>query len=434
MDVIVYLRTRAGRHDVVGIERGWPGKRLADPRDVDDDVRRFQDLTPEQQRLYQPFAYRDASARAQSMLVAEHFDSQNISARTTFDSVTHALLNSKLTDAGGNDLGTSLALVASLDRVAGQYSGRRGDEQFRLFVELEPGAVDVLERSQEFFRDRDNTVFHVGYPLSFRQVSRVPNIQFSVSEDGRRADIDVDYRSSGMPRGLFNGHLSAANSDVRAGTNHDRHTRRWAGLDAWWRAIFGAVGGNDQRVDVGADPTDRPPTLLPPNRARGVVIPEPHDAIQEFLADWLVRRDLDEALDAVSRDAFACMNVDDDRENETRRGDDARRLLRDIMHRGIDEMGTLHNLTDAIEAPDVTTEKQPRPSNPFAREFRLTTLSPEEAESRYLVCGADRQPSSGGPYYEALFRFRHSGSALMGLLWGQDEGRLTVRAFRIVEM
>src|SRR5262249_11867625 len=84
------------------------------------------------------------------------------------------------------NLGTALALVGSLDRIAGQYSGRMGDEQFRLFVELQPDAVDVLARSQEFFRDRDNTVFHVGFPQNFRQVGRVPNLQVSVSEDGQR--------------------------------------------------------------------------------------------------------------------------------------------------------------------------------------------------------------------------------------------------------
>ena len=49
-------------------------------------------------------------------------------------------------------------------------------------------------------------------------------MQFSLSEDGMRADVDVDYRSSKSPQALFNGHLTAANSDVRAGDNPRRTT------------------------------------------------------------------------------------------------------------------------------------------------------------------------------------------------------------------
>jgi hypothetical protein len=434
MNGMVYLRTRPGGQDVVGIERGWPGKVVVDPRDADGDVSRFQNLMREQQRFYEPYAHRDAKARQQSMTVAEHFDSQTISARTTFDSVTHALLNSTLTDASGADLGTAFALVAGLDRIAGQYSGRMGDEQFRLFAELRPDAVDVLQRSVEFFRDRDNTVFHVGFPQNFRQVGRVPNIQFSISEDGKRADIDIDYRSSGIPRGLFNGHLSAANSDVRAGNNHDRHTRRWTGLIAWWRAVFGGLPDDRQRPDiVGTTAAAESPTPLPQNRPRGAAMAEPQDAVQEFLTDWLVRRDLDEALNAVSTRVFACANVDDDRESETLRGSETRRLLQSVMRHALDELATLHNLTDGIEAPDLTATR-PLSPNAFAREFKLMALSPNEAATRYLACGAEVQPSSSKSYYEALFRFRHHGSALVGLLWAQEQQTWTLQSFRIFEM
>jgi hypothetical protein len=368
------------------------------------------------------------------MSVAQHFDSETVSARTTFDSVTHALLKSTLTDGGGNNLGTALALVARLDRIAGQYSGRMGDEQFRLFVELQPDAVDVLARSLEFVRDRDNTVFHVGYPLSFRQTGRVPNIQFSVSADGQRADIDIDYRSSGIPRGLFNGHLSAANSDVRAGNNYDRHTRRWAGLVAWWRPLFGGVPDDRQGSEFVRDTPAEFPTPLPPNRSRGAVIAEPQQAVQEFLTDWLVRRNVDEALDAVSAGVVACVNVDDDRENEVLRGSEARRVLSSAMRYVLDEMPGLRNLTEGIEALQFTRDRQPLVPNAFEREFRLTTLSPDEAARRYRSCSADVQPPSSESYYEALFQFRHDGSALIGVLWAQEGRKWTLQSFRVLEM
>src|SRR5262249_28448402 len=104
MNVMVYLRTRAGSEDVVGIERGWPAKLIVEPRGVEGDVARSRDLASEQQPLYEPYASRDASARGQSMTAAQHFDLETVSARTTYDSVTHALLKSTLTDAGGKDL------------------------------------------------------------------------------------------------------------------------------------------------------------------------------------------------------------------------------------------------------------------------------------------------------------------------------------------
>ena len=68
---------------------------------------------------------------------------------------------------------------------------------------------------EEFRRTADNAFFHQGYPISYRQ-DGYPSIQISMTQDASRADIDVDYRSSRFPVALVNGHLSAANSDVRA--------------------------------------------------------------------------------------------------------------------------------------------------------------------------------------------------------------------------
>ena len=82
--------------------------------------------------------------------------------------------------------------------------------------------------SHEFMRDADNSIYHQGYPIDYREQGGTPSIRFSVALDNWRADIDVDYRSSSFPTALFNGHLTASNSDVRAGDNYDRHANRWA--------------------------------------------------------------------------------------------------------------------------------------------------------------------------------------------------------------
>ena len=224
----VFLRREKDRFQVVGIDRDWPGKRIADAsQEEDTGVSRFQNLEPRQKELVEGPTANYNQLTGRSLTRQEFFDSQSLSERTTYDAVTHALMNSKLNDEAGNDLGHAIDLVKETERIAGQYYGRGGDQQFRLYVFLVPGAKETLEKAREFFLDHENTVYHVGYPISFRQEGKVPNIQFSLSEDGSKADIDVDYRSSKMPGAMFNGHLTSANSDVRAGDNHPQHTNRW---------------------------------------------------------------------------------------------------------------------------------------------------------------------------------------------------------------
>ena len=196
---------------------------------------------------------------------------------------------SELSDETGEALGTAFELISGIERIAGQYSGRGGDLQFRIYVSLEPDAENILERSTQFHFGHENTVYHVGYPRSYRQEGNVPNMQFSVSEDGKRADIDVDYRSSKSPHALFNGHLTSSNSDVRAGDNYDKHNGRWTGLVNWWQDIFGDIG---IRHAAGSDLLARTvaelPTPLPPDRPLGAAPEELYEAAQEFLTDWLV--------------------------------------------------------------------------------------------------------------------------------------------------
>ena len=168
-------------------------------------------------------------------------------------------------------LGLAIDRVEAVNRIAGQYDGLGGDQQFRIYVTLKPGTRELLEKSREFFVDHENTVYHVGFPHSYRQAGKEPNMQMSMSEDGLRADIDVDYRSSRSPQSLFNGHLTASNSDVRAGDNPKLHNARWSGLIMWWQDTFGKLQVVlPKPVDLAN--TDRamgPPTPLPPDRPSG---------------------------------------------------------------------------------------------------------------------------------------------------------------------
>jgi hypothetical protein len=80
-----------------------------------------------------------------------------VSAKTTFDAITHALMTTALTDAAGNRFGDALQVVEQIDEVRGQATGTPGDHQFRMFVRLTPDALDTLARSRQFVRRGDNT-------------------------------------------------------------------------------------------------------------------------------------------------------------------------------------------------------------------------------------------------------------------------------------
>ena len=184
-------------------------------------------LEPGQKRLMADWVARFNEVTGQNVEAGPFYDDLvRLSTKTTFDAVTHALMTTTLSDDSGAALGTALDLVQTMETVKGKVKGASGDQQFRMYAILTDDAVEILDASREFKRKADNTVFHRGYPRNYRQQGGVPSIQISIVRDGRRADIDVDYRSSSFPVALFNGHLSASNSDVRAGNNDDRHNGR----------------------------------------------------------------------------------------------------------------------------------------------------------------------------------------------------------------
>ena len=440
MYVTIFLRKESDGFKVVGIDRQWPGKQIADPAlEEDIGISVFGDLEPAQQELVVGYtaAFNERSGR--NLSTGEYFDSMSVSERTTYDAVTHALMNSKLTDEGGNDLGTALDLVSGVERIAGQYYGRGGDQQFRLYVFLVPGAKETLERSKEFFLGHENTVYHAGYPESYRQDGDVPNIQFSLSEDETKADIDVDYRSSKMPGAMFNGHLTSANSDVRAGDNHDRHNNRWSGLAAWWQQVYGDLtrkqgGGSDDLLSVSRTQIEEE---LPPDRPTGAVIAEVHEATQEFLTDWLVRQNVDEALEFLSDQSLACLNIDDDPSDEVLRRDQARQLLAEIMEALNDELGDRDNLAEAVEAVMPVDPTVRMVQHAYEKDFAVGEMTVKHAE-RYLCESIPVPPGTPVPqstdygiYWGALFKFkleRYQGGVL-GLLWQKENGQWKIVSY-----
>ena len=104
-------------------------------------------------------------------------------------------MQSSLTDVNGTSLGDALSLVERIDAVHGKIPGERGDHQFRMYVRLTPTAIDTLRRSNQFRRDSDNSIYHKGYPQSYREQGGTPSIQFSVAwTTGARTSMSTTNR------------------------------------------------------------------------------------------------------------------------------------------------------------------------------------------------------------------------------------------------
>jgi hypothetical protein len=258
----------------------------------------YERLLPKQRELVDQW-YRQFNQIMTTDLVPESgYDKMPLSVRTSFEAVTHALINSQLTTEKGTKLGSAIDLVDAVETVKGQAMEGRGDSQFRIFVVLRQDAVEILKRSREFSRGHDNTIYHKGYPLNYRQ-GGTPSIQFSVTRNEERADIDVDYRSSAFPMVLFDGHLTSANSDVRAGNNYSHHVRKWEGFLDWWKSLFGLRVAAPQ-VTVKADwEVEEDPPITDDE--------EITVAVKGMLESWLLEQDPNTAASYLGPAALDCV-------------------------------------------------------------------------------------------------------------------------------
>jgi hypothetical protein len=261
----------------------------------------YKELLPEQKTLVDDWFQRVSVAMKKTIPAEEGYDNMPLSYKTTFSAITHALIHTPLTDKDGKSLGASaIILIDKVDTVAGQIPGVGGDEQFRIYIELKPGALEILEKSKEFARGPDNTIYHHGYPVCYRSSGGTPSIQVSSRKDGKQADIDVDYRSSKFPAALVNGHLTASNSDVRSGNNDERHNQHWTGMNSWWRSILGIP------MVATKSGTDSSPAAEPVIKANA----KPEVAVHDFLNSWLVDQRPDLATAYFATSAFSCMEIE----------------------------------------------------------------------------------------------------------------------------
>jgi len=298
----------------------------------------YDSLNPEQKTLVNSWHAEYTTITGTKIDPKDGYDNLKPSVRTTFEAVTNALQMTALTDSSGKPLGNALSLVKLVESVHGEVPQTRGDEQFRIYVRLQDDALKKLYECTQFRRIADNGIYHTGYPINFRQQGGAPSIQFSVTRTGLRADIDVDYRSSGGPQALVNGHLTAANSDVRAGNNYSRHVHRWHGLGDWWRSLFG-ISRTIPKSDLAA--------LNSAYRRPPIPASEPvQTAVNDFYMSWLVDKKPELSLSYVSVSANACIAAfsgQSARDNLIRL-----RLLQHMRHTS-EQLGPVNNLGEVLQ-------------------------------------------------------------------------------------
>jgi hypothetical protein len=354
------------------------------------------------------------------------YDNLPLSMRTTFNAVTHALLSTALKDKSGSELGSAIQIIDKVDTVRGAIPGTRGDEQFRIYVQLKPGALDLLDKSQEFLRMEDNTVYHRGYPICYRSRPAVPSIQVSATQDETRADLDVDYKASGFPKGLVNGHLGSSNSDVRAGENYETHVNQWQGLNNWWRSLLSLPRINETND---GQPND---TRSLPTEPRQAARAKPAEAINDMLNGWLVERKPENILSYFANESYYCAELE---HGEKDQGMAKFKLLL-AMQQANGRFGNPGQLADVSTAVSLggAGDRTKLVKHPYEKQFTLYDVREDAAEQFKCVNRLDATRISPkteaskafGKYYGAVFRLGRKGGpegTTLATLWSRESKR-----------
>jgi hypothetical protein len=380
----------------------------------------YSELDERRQRLVDDWVARFTKVTGKTLDSRSFYDDiLSLSTKTTFDAVTHALMTTALTDASGQKFGDGLTIIERVDSVKGEVPEASSDRQFRMYARLTPNAREMLERSREFKRGMDNTVYHKGYPINYRERRGTPSIQVSIALDGRLADVDVDYRGSSFPVSLFNGHLSAANSDVRAGNNAERHAEQWTGFQNWWRSFFGVRHDRSPVVD-----TSLALALPKIPRAGKKDIKE---MVPDFLRAWLVEGDVVAAMGYVSERSYACLAQDAADPSAFDRGLAPFQILVNLKaaHDTLGKRDSLEGLTVGVPLPLPGLRAVPQPHQV---QFVLYDV-PDDLAARFdcasrLTPGAPTKASRAyGQHYGATFRIAGpANDTSIALLWAREDG------------
>src|SRR5215471_5878859 len=383
----------------------------------------YEELSPAQRELINEW-YAEYNQMTHDNSQPTEYNQFSMSTRTTFEAVTHALMTTPLTDKTGKSMGNALDLVQSVEAINGKVPHARGDLQFRIYVVLKPDALERLKASNEFFRDRDNTVYHHGYPLNYREDGGAPSIQVSIARDTRHADIDVDYRSAKFPQALINGHLTAANSDVRAGGNTQKHLQRWQGLADWWQNLFGFSEKKETSED---------------SLAEGEIpaIPKKGDekveaAAADYLTAWLVEQKPNVSAAYLDSLSYSCLEEYGPDSGKVVSAGVAPYLAANEMAAVNRVIGKVNTLADAVEPLSLHDQNLKPVKQRYETAFSLYQVSnglaaeficdPERAFDDFDKMRAEGSMNKYGSYFASVFRLKgpKTKSDAVTVLWKKE--------------
>jgi len=167
-------------------------------------------------------------------------------------------------------------------------------------------------------------------------------------------------------------------------------------------------------------------------------------AATQFLETWLVRDQVDQALQQVSGRCYDCYNLYRDEEQPGAQSrEEAARFLRQGMESIAQKVGRLKTLADGLEAPEPQHEDLRLVKHPGGKAFVIVSLPDYMAEA--VDCSslsASDQisfvPPPGekkyGSYYATGFSFRIGGpdAGVLWLVWGKEQGTWKVLSYAVI--
>ena len=390
---------------------------------------KYAELDERRQKLVDGWVVRLEKTTGQKIEPASLYDDiVSLSTKTTFEAVTHALMTTRLTDRAGADLGDGLALLDRVDVVRGEVTGEQGDHQFRIYVRLTVDAFDKMSRSQQFKRASDNSVYHKGYPINFRGQGGTPSIQISIAAERRNADVDVDYRASFFPVALLNGHLTASNSDVRAGSNYDKHLNRWTGFQNWWQGFFGVR--LERPAETPGEPARTSLSTVPRAGKKDVAL-----MAEDFLKAWLVDGNALAAAAYVSERSYACLAQDLDDPLKFDRGMAPFQLLINLRA-AYNSLGKHESLDGLVVGVRLTKPGLRVIQQPHGGQFVVYSVPDDiaatlDCENRLMPGDPKSINRTYGNYFGTTFYVAGQRAVPVALLWSKDNGYWKIVSWRV---
>ena len=129
--------------------------------------------------------------------------------------------------------------------------------------------------------------------------------------------------------------------------------------------------------------------LWPPTVPWGADIPELSDAAQEFLTDWLVRHNYDEAMEFISDESLTCLVISP--ESTLKKG--TRKAMREVLEASGKRVGEHSSLSTVISAARAWGPNIRKLDHRYSQEFDLVEVTDSIGESSLCRNRKERVPA-----------------------------------------